>query len=113
MDAASGVGMIAAVGVESGGVIAVECSRGAEVDPVFVKNPLSADHAVVQIEQAEFRPVARTCEHVVRTLQRADAVELKCDGAHAERIEQFAPGKSERPLGSPGGIPDDTREDLR
>jgi hypothetical protein len=78
-----------------------------------MQDAFSPDHAVIEIEQAELRPVARAREHVGRALQRARAVELQRDVAHAERIEQFAPRESQRLLRPADGIANDARQDLR
>jgi len=52
-----------------------------------------ANDAVVEIEQAETRPVARRGEHLARAVRRAGRIEFERDVAHAERVEQFAPGE--------------------
>ena len=110
---ALGVGVLAAIGPEAGGVIGVERGCGAEIHPVLMQDAFSADHAVIEVEQAELRPVPRACEHVGRALQRARAVEFQRDVAHAERVEQFAPRKGQRLLRPADGIADDARQDLR
>ena len=108
-----GVRMLAAIGPEAGAIVGVERRRGGEIHPVLVQDALAADDAVIEIEQAKPRPVPRARQHVGRALQRADAVELQRDVAHAERIEQFAPRKGQRLLRSADGIADDPRQQLR
>ena len=81
------VGMLAAIGPEAGGIIGVERRGGAKIHPVLVQDTFLPDHAVIEIEQAEFCPVPRARQHVGRALQRADTIELQRDAAHAERIE--------------------------
>ena len=105
--------MIAAVGEESSRIVAIERRRRTKVHPVRVQDLLAADHAVIEIEQAELRPVARAGQHVIGALQGASAIELQRDIAHAERIEQFAPGKGERLLRPAGQVSDNARQDLR
>ncbi len=112
-DAAFGVWMLAAIGPEAGAIVGVERRGGREIHPVLVQDALAADHAVIEIEQSEPRPVPRARQHVGRSLQRADAVEFQRDVAHAERIEQFAPGKGQRLLRSADGVADDPRQQLR
>ena len=107
------VGMLAAIGPEAGGVIGVERRGGAKIHPVLVQDTLVPDHAVIQIEQAELRPVPRARQHVGRALQRADTIELQRDAAHAERIEQFAPRERQRLLRAADGVAHDARQDLR
>src|SRR5207244_13359985 len=48
-----GVGVLAAIGPEAGGVIGVERRGRAEIDPVLMQDALSPDHAVIEVEQAE------------------------------------------------------------
>ncbi len=60
------------------------------VHPALGQDPLSPDHAVIEIEQPEPRPVARAGQHLARSLRRAGAVEFERHVGHAERIEQFA-----------------------
>src|SRR4051812_6232822 len=54
------VWMFAAIGPEASGIIGIERGGGAEVDPVLVQHAFAADYTVVEVEQAEFRPVPGT-----------------------------------------------------
>src|SRR5262249_5643687 len=55
--------------------------------PAFRQDALSAHDAVVEIELAEPRPVARAGEHLARPFRIARGIELERDMAHAERAE--------------------------
>jgi hypothetical protein len=105
--------MLAAIGPEAGGVIGVERRCRAKIHPVLMQDAFSSDHAVIEVEQAELRPVARACEHVGRTLQRACAVEFQRDVEHAERVEQFAPRERQCLFRPACGIANDACQDLR
>jgi hypothetical protein len=42
--------VLAAVGEETGAIVAVQRCGRAKIHPVFVQDALSADHAVIEIE---------------------------------------------------------------
>ena len=51
----------------------------------------SAGHAVIEIELAEARPVARARQHLARSFRIARRIEFDGHVSHAERVEQFLP----------------------
>src|SRR6188768_1063925 len=63
LDAPFRVGVLAAIGPEARGVVRAGRGGDAEVHPVLVQEAFAADHAVIEIEQAEPRPVPGARQH--------------------------------------------------
>src|SRR3569832_2644188 len=84
-DEMPGAKAVIAISPEAGAIADERASRRRRriLHPAFGQDALAANHAIVEIEQAEPRPVARRGEHLARSYNRACGIDLQDDVVHA------------------------------